>query len=683
MRKYIILLFFTHLAYISLISQNYENISTDDLFIELSKNDFEKKEKVDIYRNINLDSAKVFAGLARNFALRDNDLDGIGTSLVRFGLIAKREGQLDSAEYYYLNALRIRKRLGTPKDIIGVYINLVSLYRNIDVNQAIFYFEEAEKLLDEVTNDEYKAKLFNNIGNLYDQKGEYDKALKYLIQSYEIRKEIGVPIPLANSNLNLGIFHFSARSYEYALEYIDEALEIFTTNNELVGIAKCYIIKADIYFQQENYNLAQSYFEEAFLYSELLAKEDQVILQKNLASTYSRLGKTQIALEQFYKCKILFSRLQDYRELSAVNYDIGYIHFEQENFDSSINYLRQALALRHHAQDPDLESKILFFLAESYYQNKNFDRARSFKNDYIKLRDSLYNSYNQALASQWDHEIALKDNALLKFEAEKKKNRTLIIIGVVIFLVLFIVIAFFAVLAHIHEQKKQIAFYQIDDLLREKELAINYARLEEQEKERNRIAQDLHDRIGSMLTVVKLSLGAIETKFVELQVENKEHYEKTNQLLDQACEEVRNISYDLRNSILAKFGLVAALESLINSIKGNPLNIEFKCYNLDNRLDNKIEINVYRIIQELLSNTLKHAKAKNMIIEINRFESLLNITVEDDGVGFLIDYKDQALKGIGLLNIDSRVNDLDGSFNIDSEQGRGTTIMIDIPILLK
>lgn len=252
----------------------------------------------------------------------------------------------------------------------------------------------------------------------------------------------------------------------------------------------------------------------------------------------------------------------------------------------------------------------------------------------------------------------------------------MIICGILAFVLLFGVAG---AIVYFKEQKKQIAYLRIDELLIEKELTANYARLEEQEKERNRIAQDLHDRLGSMLSVVKLSLGTIDAKIEGLQEESKTQYAKANKLLDEACEEVRNISHGLKNSILAKFGLKAALESFIDSLSGNDLKVELSTHNIDNRLENKIEINVFRIIQELVSNTLKHAKASRLVIQVNRFEDLLNVTVEDNGIGFNPEQLNEKKAGLGLHNIEARVHDLDGSFNIDSGKGNGTTTMIDIP----
>jgi len=182
-----------------------------------------------------------------------------------------------------------------------------------------------------------------------------------------------------------------------------------------------------------------------------------------------------------------------------------------------------------------------------------------------------------------------------------------------------------------------------------------------------------------MLSTVKHHFSAMETKITELQDQNKIQYNTAIGLLDDAVREVRHISHDMLSGTLVKFGLSAALQDLKNTIEvPGKLTVELNTFGLDQRLDNEVEIAVYRIIQELVGNALKHAKASELVIQLTLSSNNLNVMVEDNGIGF----KPEALlgDGIGMKNVSERINRLNGTYHLDSELGRGTTFVFDIPI---
>jgi signal transduction histidine kinase len=219
----------------------------------------------------------------------------------------------------------------------------------------------------------------------------------------------------------------------------------------------------------------------------------------------------------------------------------------------------------------------------------------------------------------------------------------------------------------------------IDSLLLEKELAANYARLEGQETERERIAKELHDHIGGMLSVVKMNFHSLNKKIEDIQQEQRDQFQKTLQMLDTACEDVRNISHELESGILEKLGLKSQLESYVDSLSDQNMEIELSTHGLKNRLPGNLEKQVFRIVQELVSNVLKHANASYLSIQVNRFDNLLNVMVEDNGIGF--DPEKALKKGrMGMKNLRSRVNEVGGAYSIDSEPGRGATITVELTV---
>ncbi len=204
------------------------------------------------------------------------------------------------------------------------------------------------------------------------------------------------------------------------------------------------------------------------------------------------------------------------------------------------------------------------------------------------------------------------------------------------------------------------------------------ALMEGQEIERKRIAEDLHDRLGSMLSTIKLYFHAFENKIAEFKSGGNSQYLKASKILDEAVLEVRRISHNITSSVLMKFGLVAALRDLGDTLESTEqIKVNVVAFGVDERLDNRIEVGLYRITQELINNILKHANATEMIIRLNQKKDLLTMTIIDDGVGFDVE-EAKKKKGMGLYNVAVRAKQINGTLKITSKKGKGCKTIINI-----
>ena len=206
------------------------------------------------------------------------------------------------------------------------------------------------------------------------------------------------------------------------------------------------------------------------------------------------------------------------------------------------------------------------------------------------------------------------------------------------------------------------------------------ATLEAQEVERRRVARDLHDDIGTTLALVKLNVHQITSQLLDT---SSGHGIKA--MLDDVIGNVRRISHDLMPAVLERMGLLQALEAMKRALpQTSGIEIELTCNEANRRVDQKLELSLYRVIQELLNNTLKHAQASKVIVNIQFNANDISIKYADNGVGFdykeLTNSKDQGNKGIGLINLQSRINLLNGTFYYKSEQNLGTEVDISVPI---
>ena len=327
------------------------------------------------------------------------------------------------------------------------------------------------------------------------------------------------------------------------------------------------------------------------------------------------------------------------------------------------------------------------------YQSKNLEKLKRYEAAYNALQKSLEIEYDldykrntlQNSSLEIQLQTAEKEKQILIEQQQKKRNQN-IAIGLGGSLILGSTIAILIYRntkrkQRIAEQEREIEIQKTEKLLKEQELTAIDAMISGQEKERQRLANDLHDNLGSTLATVKLHFDHLKNNRNNPKAENiEELYSKTNNLLDEAYQKVRTIAHEKNSGVMAKQGLLPAVRNLAKKASnGNRLQIEVQDYGLNERLDNALEISIFRIIQELITNTIKHAGASEIGISLTNHDSLLNIIVEDNGKGFnakVLPEKD----GMGLKSIEKRIEHLEGTFEIDSTIGKGTNIIINIPI---
>jgi two-component system NarL family sensor kinase len=200
--------------------------------------------------------------------------------------------------------------------------------------------------------------------------------------------------------------------------------------------------------------------------------------------------------------------------------------------------------------------------------------------------------------------------------------------------------------------------------------------IEAEEKERSRIAQDLHDGLGQLLSAARLNVAGLEDS---IGAEDKPDLNRSLKIIDDACVEVRNISHNMMPSALIRLGLIPAINEVVNnvnSVKGIKINFNT---NVDHSLGPSLDITIYRVVQEILNNMLKHAKADQIEMNIERNNSDLHISIKDNGIGFDPE-KLKESKGLGWKNIFSRISMLDGNIKLESQPQKGTSVYINLKL---
>lgn len=564
----------------------------------------------------------------------------------------------------------------------------------------------------------------NQLAGVYRSLGEWDKSRENAYRAIKAFKKADRPGVMAISINILANTLMEINMYDSSLFYLNQTLEIHNSANRKAGIAESYLNMGSLFLRMRNYDRSVANSELSLsLYDSLDRPSQAAKALNNLAMANYELG--ELTKAEAYSTRSL--KIREERADSAMlpyNYNtLGNIAIDKGEWDTAREYHRKALKIRQRQDDPKafisrinlgtIEQNtgnhakaldhylhayrvidslnviegypdLLSSLSITYTYLGNQEKAILFATRFRKVKRDIEEKLNRF--SNLEREVQAEQNRNMILEKEAQRQRTIIyalVAGIILIILLFFTIFRISQLRKrnlINQQNDAIQKQQIEKLIKEKEIEAINAMVEGQESERHRIARDLHDRLGATLSIVKMHFKSVEESIEVLKEKNVKQYKEANNLLDEACDQVRQIAHDMASGVLIKFGLVAALEALKETVEtAGQLKINLIDIGLEERLTYEYEINIYRILQEILTNTLKHAQATEMNVQLFRKENSLSIVVEDNGTGFNPEKSDE-FKGIGLKNIESRVYKFDGEVSIDSGKGAGTTIAIDLPL---
>jgi signal transduction histidine kinase len=322
-----------------------------------------------------------------------------------------------------------------------------------------------------------------------------------------------------------------------------------------------------------------------------------------------------------------------------------------------------------------------FFLSQLFYKSGNADSAYVYLNKQFKLElESNHNKINEEVSAvEVELDTEKKEKQILVEQQRATKNRNWLIAATLALLfgsgIAMLLQKNTIKKRQLAEQEAVLKQQRVDNLLKEQELVSIDAMIAGQEKERQKVAGELHDDLGSLMATIKLH-------FDNAKVSKKDPALKNAQkLLEEAYQKIRGMAHSKNSGVMSDQGLLPAIKKLATTInQTNALKVTVEEFGLGERMENSLELSIFRMVQELVANAIKHAGASKVNIQFTQHEDNLNIIVEDDGKGFDRSRLDNTKSGMGLTNIEKRVEHLEGNFTVDSVLGKGTSILIDIPV---
>ncbi len=542
----------------------------------------------------------------------------------------------------------------------------------LNISETSTYLEK----IDTTTLKNYDKALWCFYNGLnYKKLDQHDMGFKNLLVAEKLFYQIDSIKDGADTDYEIVVLLSHQNNLEIdSRPFLDKYIKYAKSQKDPLLLARAYATVASNYMKVNDFKSSKLYYNEAIEQLKQLKDTFRIAaLEMNIGTLYYSVKKDADSALYFYEktLPIFIEKENDYF-ISINNNNQAKAYELKENYQKAVNFLIKAKSFT--LDEYDKKTRLVYYenMSKAYDSLKDYKNSTLYLKKFIKLKDSINDKAQNIAINEATERY---QNAVLR--ADKAKTNTKLSITLAI---LFLVIIS-AYLIQKNTRKKQLLAEQAKDLeaqkvstlLKEQELSSIDAMIEGQEKERKRIAEDLHDDLGALMATVKLHFDNIET------AQNEDAVTKTSSLLDEAYDKIRTIAHAKNAGVIANQGLLVAVTNMSAKISSaNKIQIEVIAHGLEERLENSLELSLFRMIQELIANIIKHSEATNATIQLTQHEKNLNIIVEDNGKGFDIN----AIKntGIGLETIKKRIKHLNGKLDIDSTLGKGTTILVDIPL---
>ena len=522
-----------------------------------------------------------------------------------------------------------------------------------------------------------KAVLLMNYGIIHHYKQRLDSAIENYIAATNIFEETQNYKRLVFSYLNISsLYTFLSDTVKYEY-YARLAYNTSQKTNDTLVLLRGIMSVANLHSQSERYDSAAMYARQGYQLAQKVNESFSsgkfcVIIADALLRSRHKYDSAVFYLQKAYD----YTRhLNTPYDESIILYELGMVYKEKKDYPAAIKYFTMSADMQRKNQLDQLLLYSLQELSDAEEKAGNIKDALIHNREFLVTYDSVNARNNRAKTDELEakYQTRLKDEQLLLQQIKLKSERLtkyILASAVVALLILF----FMAYRNYMH--KRNLQQQKIAELEKEKLLSATQSILKGQEEERSRMAKDLHDGLGGLLSGVKLQLGAMKGNLI-LSEEHGRTFNNALGKLDESISEMRRVAHNMMPEALMKLSLQQALQDYCDGLsESQAFKINGEFYGLEKRMDSSTEIVVYRIVQELLNNVVKHSDATAILAQVMRNDNNLSITVEDNGKGFDMTQSD-LLKGTGLNNIQSRVDYLKGQLDIQSTPGKGTSVHID------
>ncbi len=524
-----------------------------------------------------------------------------------------------------------------------------------------------------------------NLGVVHGLMGNYEEATTYLYRELALNESLGKCEAVGNTLNSLGSISRKMGHPEEALQHYARAEEILQSSNDPIELANVLSNTGGVYFDLGKLEVAATYFQRALAID--LQHQDRWGAAYNLhrlGVLHEEMGQLDSAAMYLVQALEIRRKLGQKMEMAETMIATGSVWHANGHPARGIALIEEALVIAEDLRAFGTQTTGHWKLATLLHREGKMAAAYQHLASYTRLRDSVLTQEKLRITSELSakYETEVKDRQLAEVQVEitqanakVQRQRILLQLGMAGFLALG---AFVAMLVWAFVERKKRHDQRLFQLQQAQELSALKNVMTGEEKERNRIARELHDGLSSLLAAIKLQFNAVQQSSPGLL--DHPRFNDALGALDDASREIRRIAHNMMPEILIKYGLAESLQEFVNGINHiSDLHVEFTHFGGQERLPDQMELIIYRAAQELLNNMIRHSQASEILLQLNQHENSVILTAEDNGVGFDPHAAFDA-DGMGLKNLRSRVQYLQGHLSIESTPGRGSSFFIEIPL---
>ena len=579
---------------------------------------------------------------------------------------------------YGNKAIEMGNKINFGKGVAQAYNDIGIIYFDQqDFENALLSYKKGFDIRAKLNDQKGIGALYNKIGIIYQKESKFDSALAYAQKALEIYEKLNDKTGISYSLNNIGIVNQNVGNLDEALKYQQQSIAIKEEIKDKLGLSGSYVNVGNVYLLKKDMAQAKVYFEKAETITRQSGNPEYLANSlNNLASLYQKTEDYKKAMPLAEESLDIRTKLGDTKGQVSCLVNMGSILTSSKQYSLGESKFMLGLKLADTLSSCRGEkAKLYDGLSQLYELTGDYKKSMEMARQTVALNNLIYTDGMNKRFSEMETKFqTAKKNKLIQeqqFEITKKQYLLYASVGIA-FLILLLGYSFYRRYKLKQEKRLQHAVIKQQDLATK-------AIITAEENERRRIAAELHDGVGQMMSAAKMNLSAIESEMSFKDEAQKKSFDKVIAMIDESCKEVRSVSHQMMPNALLKSGLANAVKEFIDKIDSRIIKINLHAEGLNERLDTNVETVLYRVIQECVNNVIKHSGANNLDISLIKDADGISATVEDNGRGFDTTDK-QKFEGIGLKNISSRVNFLKGTVDFDSSPGKGTLVAIHVPI---
>ncbi|NMB05544.1 MAG: tetratricopeptide repeat protein [Bacteroidales bacterium] len=576
------------------------------------------------------------------------------------------------AKRFALQGIERARSENIPTMEATLYRNLgVAYYMNSQMDSAQLWLDRSLDLAITLKDEKLEAAVYGAIGNLHNVTGAYQEALSYYLKALSMFESQGNNERIRSLLGNIGTLYHSLLNMNQAEKYYLELEKESKSAGDTYNLGRAYDGLSRIALREKDFDKSLGYsISAAEIFHNSNQQLEEAIALQGIAMVYYSHYRDYPTAKEYALRALKLTQESGYPAHIAGSLNIlSNIHFNEKDYQNCRQSAREAI--RIDTTDANVTSNLYANMVRSGIFLDNNEEALHYFDKYRALIDKRSTQEFELSMAELEkkYETEKKEMRISSLERERK------LYGIILFSALFILVLLLLMVWFRQKSirsEKRLAEQKILHLEQEKQIVATQAVLDGETAERTRLARDLHDGLGGMLSAVKLNLFDMRQDVI-IETEDVERFNRVMEMLDNSIRELRRVAHNMMPESLSRYGLKVALEDFCHSLP----KVTFHYFGEEQRINHKTENTLYRAIFELINNAIRHAEAEHINVQLIQQADRVSATVQDNGKGFDLQ-KDT--KGTGLQNVKNRIGSSGGTVEIHSVIGQGTEITLELAL---